>query len=79
MVKDISVLSVKCSCGRAGRCCCCCCCLALLGLGDNLGVGDGVSALLLRDELALLRHLLHPLALRVLRQAVVGHLVVIIS
>ena len=48
--------------------------LALLGLGDNLAVGDGIFDLLVRDKLALLGHLLHPLALRVLRQAVVGNL-----
>ena len=48
--------------------------LALFRLGDNLGVGDGISLLLEREELALLGHLLHPLALRVLRQAVVGNL-----
>ena len=48
--------------------------LALLGLGDNLAVGDGMFLLVLRDKLALLRHLLHPLALGVLREAVVGNL-----
>ena len=52
--------------------------LALLWLRDNLAVGDGIFVKLVRDILALLNHLLHPLALGVLRQAVVGYLVIVI-